>query len=221
MTKILLVRHGETNWNKEHRLQGHLDIGLNQQGIIQAQLLGQALAQEKIDIAYSSDLSRALDTANTITSHHEVPTIVDSQLRERCYGEIQGMTYQEIEEKLPDNHRAWHSRDPDFQPKGGETLRQFYVRVTSSMERIAQNHVGEVVLIVAHGGVLDCMYRLATNMDIAEKRKVELLNTSLNRLVFTDNSLQIETWGDISHINQLQSLDDVESGKKSVPWLLP
>ena len=200
MTKILLVRHGETNWNKEHRLQGHLDIGLNQQGIIQAQLLGQALAQEKIDIAYSSDLSRALDTANTITSHHEVPTIVDSQLRERCYGEIQGMTYQEIEEKLPDNHRAWH---------------------TSSMERIAQNHVGEVVLIVAHGGVLDCMYRLATNMDIAEKRKVELLNTSLNRLVFTDNSFQIETWGDISHLNQLQSLDDVESGKKSVPWLLP
>ena len=221
MTKILLVRHGETNWNKEHRLQGHLDIGLNQQGIIQAQLLGQALAQEKIDIAYSSDLSRALDTANTITSHHEVPTIVDSQLRERCYGEIQGMTYQEIEEKLPDNHRAWHSRDPDFQPKGGETLRQFYVRVTSSMERIAQNHVGEVVLIVAHGGVLDCMYRLATNMDIAEKRKVELLNTSLNRLVFTDNSFQIETWGDISHLNQLQSLDDVDSGKKSVPWLLP
>ena len=221
MTKILLVRHGETNWNKEHRLQGHLDIGLNEQGVLQAKLLGQALANEKIDITYSSDLSRALDTANTITLHHDVPTVIDADLRERCYGEIQGLTYKDIEEQLPENHKAWHSRDPDFQPKGGETLRQFYIRVTNSIERIAKNHIGEVVLIVAHGGVLDCMYRLATKMDIAKKRKVELLNTSLNRLFFTDQCFEIEAWGDVSHLQELKSLDDVDSGSKSVPWLLP
>jgi len=103
MAHILLVRHGETDWNKAQRLQGHLDIDLNEQGKIQAQLLGKALANEKIDIAYSSDLSRALKTANTITAHHDIPTFIDIQLRERCYGEIQGLTYQEIEEKLPDN----------------------------------------------------------------------------------------------------------------------
>jgi 2,3-bisphosphoglycerate-dependent phosphoglycerate mutase len=221
MTKILLVRHGETNWNKEHRLQGHIDIALNDQGIVQAKLLSQALAKEKIDVAYSSDLSRAFDTANAITAHHAIPTIVDVQLRERCYGEIQGMTYQEIEEKLPENHRAWHSRDPDFQPKGGETLRQFYQRVTTAMQRIAKNHFGEVVLVVAHGGVLDCMYRFATEMDISEKRKVELLNTSLNRLMYVDERFQVEEWGDVSHLKQSTSLDDVDSGSPSVPWLLP
>ena len=129
--------------------------------------------------------------------------------------------YKDIEEQLPENHKAWHSRDPDFQPKGGETLRQFYIRVTNSIERIAKNHIGEVVLIVAHGGVLDCMYRLATKMDIAEKRKVELLNTSLNRLFFTDQGFEIEAWGDVSHLQELKSLDDVDSGSKSVPWLLP
>ena len=221
MTQILLVRHGETDWNKAQRLQGHIDIGLNDQGIVQAKLLGSALAQEKIDIAYSSDLSRALDTANTITAHHDVPTFIDANLRERCYGEIQGMTYQEIEQQLPDNHRAWHSRNPDFQPLGGETLRQFYERVTTSIERIAKNHLGQVILIVAHGGVLDCMYRHATQMDITEKRKVELLNTSLNRIKYHGSHFEIESWGDVSHLQDQTALDEVDTKKASVPWLLP
>jgi len=221
MTQILLVRHGETDWNKAQRLQGHIDIGLNEQGIIQAKLLGRALAQEKIDLAYSSDLSRALDTANTITAHHDVPTFIDVGLRERCYGEIQGMTYQEIEQQLPDNHRAWHSRNPDFQPLGGETLRQFYERVTTSIERIAKDHLGQVILIVAHGGVLDCMYRYATQMDITEKRKVELLNTSLNRIRYHGNRFEIESWGDVSHLQDQAALDEVDANKSSVPWLLP
>ncbi len=221
MTQILLVRHGETDWNKAQRLQGHIDIGLNEQGIVQAKLLGSALAQEKIDIAYSSDLSRALDTANTITAHHDVPTFIDANLRERCYGEIQGMTYQEIEQQLPDNHRAWHSRNPDFQPLGGETLRQFYERVTTSIERIAKNHLGQVILIVAHGGVLDCMYRHATQMDITEKRKVELLNTSLNRIKYHGSRFEIESWGDVSHLQDQTALDEVDTKKASVPWLLP
>lgn len=221
MSQILLVRHGETNWNKEQRLQGHLDIGLNEQGIIQAQLLGKVLAREKIDVAYASDLSRALDTANTITAHHQIPTLVDTQLRERCYGEIQGMTFQEIEQKLPDNHRAWTSRNPDFQPLGGESMRQFYQRVTTCFEKIALNHPNQVILIVAHGGVLDCMYRVACQIDIAEKRKVELLNTSLNRLRFSQNRFEVESWGDVSHLNDARALDDGEQGQPSVPWVLP
>ena len=221
MAHILLVRHDETDWNEAQRLKGHLDIDLNEKGKIQATLLGKALANEKIDIAYSSDLSRALKTANTITAHHDIPTFIDIQLRERCYGEIQGLTYQEIEEKLPDNHRAWHSREPDFQPLGGETLRQFYQRVTASMERIAKNHLGQVILVVAHGGVLDCMYRCAMQMDISEKRKVELLNTSLNRLKYTEKGFQLESWGDVSHLNNQEAMDDVDSGSQSTPWLLP
>jgi probable phosphoglycerate mutase len=221
MTKILLVRHGETDWNKEHRLQGYIDIPLNQEGILQAELLGQALEKEPIDIVYSSDLSRAFDTANAIAKRHSLPIFVDKQLRERNYGEIQGMTYREIEEKLPENHHAWHSRDPHFQPRGGETLHEFNERVTNCIQHIANQHPDQIILIVAHGGVLDCMYRHATQMGLAEKRKVELLNTSLNRLQFDGKNFQIHSWGDVSHLRNKNAKDDVDSGPASVPWVLP
>ena len=210
MTSILLVRHGETDWNKERRLQGHIDIPLNSQGVAQAALLGEALVQEKIAVVYSSDLSRAYDTANAIAHHHALPIFMDSTLRERHYGSVQGLTYEEIEERYPQNYAAWQSRDPDFQPEGGESLRDFQTRVTSNIERIANQHVGQKILIVAHGGVLDCLYRAAQNIDLAEKSKIDLLNTSLNRLIFDGTLFHIEAWGDVSHLQNQSVLDEIE-----------
>lgn len=222
MTHILLVRHGETDWNKEHRLQGHIDIPLNQVGIEQALLLAKALEEESIDLAYTSDLSRAFDTANAITKNKQIPTFIDRGLRERCYGEVQGLTHTEIEEKLPENYQAWQTRNPDFQPKNGESLREFFARVEQTCLRIAQTHTGKKVLIVAHGGVLDCMYRIATNTAIHRKRRIPLLNTSLNRLHFQNDKFHIQEWGDISHLDLGSALDEVD-GKvpERTPWVLP
>ena len=210
MANILLVRHGETDWNRAKRLQGHLDISLNQEGITQANRLGKSLANESIDIAYSSDLSRAFDTAQAILAQRSIPHFIDQSLRERCYGEIQGMTYAQIEAELPDNHRAWHNRDPDFQPKNGESLRQFYQRVEAGMLQIAKAHLGQTILVVAHGGILDCMFRLASGISIEDQMKVDLLNTSLNRLQYDGQKFQIKTWADLSHLENQSALDEID-----------
>jgi len=222
MAKILLIRHGETDWNRERRLQGHLDIGLNDTGVQQASLLGKVLANEKIDVAYSSDLKRALATANAIIAHHDIPVYLDKSLRERCYGEIEGMTYAEIEKTRPENYAAWHGRDPHFKPKDGESIGEFYHRVVDGATRIAKSHLGQTIVMVAHGGVLDCMYRAATNTPIEEPRKVDLLNTSLNRLHFDGERFSLESWGDVSHLNDSKAIDELDGSKQpSVPWSLP
>ncbi len=215
MAEILLVRHGETDWNRLKRLQGHLDIGLNDLGRKQAQLLGKALASEKIEVAYSSDLSRAVDTTQEIIQHHDVPTFIDQSIRERCYGEIQGMTFGEIEKSMPDNHRAWHSRQVDFQPKGGESLREFFNRVVVGVSRIALTHLGKRILIVAHGGVLDCLYRAASSLSIEDPHRVEMKNTSLNLLNFDGEKFSIIKWGDLSHLQDINALDEIDNSYQS------
>jgi probable phosphoglycerate mutase len=222
VANILLIRHGETDWNREKRLQGYLDIGLNSIGVEQANLLAKVLATESIDVAYASDLSRAYDTALTIANHHEIEVQQDALLRERCYGEIQGKTYAEIEQSHPENYQAWVTRNANFQPKDGESLQQFYDRVITGVKQIAKRHMGQTILIVAHGGVLDCVYREAAKIDISEKRKIELLNTSLNRLVFDGENFQILSWGDTSHLHN-DALDEIDrqSFPKSVSWDLP
>lgn len=222
MANILLIRHGETDWNREKRLQGYIDIALNQIGVEQAQLIAKVLSRENIEVAYASDLSRAFDTAVEIAKHHQLEVHKEPGLRERCYGEIQGMTYAEIEVTHPENYHAWYTRNAEFSPKGGESLRFFYERVTSTITQIAKRHLGKTILIVAHGGVLDCMYRVATKIDISEKHKIELLNTSLNRLVFDGENFQIVHWGDTSHL-QNDALDEIDrhGSPKSVSWDLP
>lgn len=222
MANILLIRHGETDWNREKRLQGYIDIGLNSIGIEQANLLAKVLANESIHAAYASDLSRAFDTAKTIANHHQLEVQQDALLRERCYGEIQGKTYKEIELTHPENYQAWVTRDANFQPKDGESLQQFYDRVVLGVKQIAKRHLGQTILIVAHGGVLDCIYRDAAKIDLSEKRKIELLNTSLNRLVFDGENFEIISWGDTSHL-QGNALDEIDrqSIPKSVSWDLP
>jgi len=222
VANILLIRHGETDWNREKRLQGYLDIGLNSIGIEQAKLLAKVLATESIDVAYASDLSRAYDTAQMIANHHQLEVQQDALLRERCYGEIQGKTYAEIEQTHPENYHAWVTRNANFQPKDGESLQQFYDRVITGIKQIAKRHLGQTILIVAHGGVLDCIYREAAKVDISEKRKIELLNTSLNRLVFDGENFEILSWGDISHLDN-DALDEIDrqNSPKTVSWDLP
>jgi probable phosphoglycerate mutase len=219
---ILLIRHGETDWNREKRLQGFIDIGLNAIGIEQAKLLASVLQSESIDAAYASDLVRAYDTAHTIAQHHQLEVLKDPSLRERCYGEIQGKTYAEIAVTHPENYEAWVTRNAHFQPQDGESLQQFYDRVINGLKNIAKQHLGQTILVVAHGGVLDCVYRAAENIPLSEKRKIELLNTSLNRLKFDGEKFQIISWGDTSHLAG-DALDEVDrqSFPKSVSWDLP
>ncbi len=211
-TTILLIRHGETAWNAEKRLQGHLDIALNAEGERQAALLGAALALEPIDHVVSSDLLRARQTAEAIARGRGMAVDTDPALRERCYGGFEGLLYSEIAARFPLEFAAWQARDVDaVLPLGanrGETFRQFYERTTGAILAQAQAHPGKTIALVAHGGVLECAYRAALGLPLETPRDFKVLNASVNRFVAEQGALRLVSWGEVGHL-QPAVLDDL------------
>ena len=219
MGKIYLIRHGETMWNREKRLQGHLDIGLNERGYWQASRLGEYLADKTIAAIISSDLSRAIDTAKEVAKHHGLELQYDAGLRERHYGLMQGLSHDEIAIKHPRNHLAWKNREVDFQPESGESLQIFYDRVIRSVKFWANKYQDQDIAVVAHGGVLDCLNRAATGKTLEVQRDFEIFNASLNTLSFKDGELGLVEWGNVSFLNDPnnhQSLDELDASPKWV-----
>ena len=203
-TRIIAIRHGETAWNVGMRLQGHTDIGLNARGEWQAQRVAQALAEETIDAIYSSDLSRAHATAQAIAQRNTSlanKTVATHQgLRERGFGSFEGSSFVEIESRWPDASARWRRRDLDFAPGGGETLGVFYARCVGAASRIAAAHPGEAIALVAHGGVLDCLYRAASHIALDAPRSWEVGNATINRLLYTPQGFTLIGWGDSFHL---------------------
>ncbi|ALK95744.1 phosphoglycerate mutase [Massilia sp. WF1] len=204
MNKIILIRHGETAWNAERRLQGHLDIPLNDEGERQARLLAEALAPEAIDLLVSSDLQRARQTAQAVATLRGMPLLVEPGLRERCYGGFEGLLYSEIEQRFPSEFAAWQARDIDaVLPSGkncGESFRQFYARATEAILGLASAHPGRTLALVAHGGVLECAYRMAGNLPLETPRDFKVYNASINRFRVDGGRLVLESWGEVSHL---------------------
>jgi probable phosphoglycerate mutase len=205
-TRILAIRHGETAWNVDTRIQGQLDIALNDMGQWQAQRVGHALKNEDIAAVYSSDLMRAFETAQAIAQHH-APTVPLSViehvgLRERHFGHLQGQTWAEIENGWPEDAKLWRGRDPHWSPVGGESLTALRKRVAASVEELASQHLGEQIVLVAHGGVMDALYRLATRQPIEAPRTWHLGNAAINRLLWTTEGLSLVGWGDVSHFDE-------------------
>lgn len=206
-TTILLVRHGETAWNAERRLQGHLDIGLNPQGARQAAAVAEALASVRIDAVISSDLQRASETAHAIASSHRLPVQVERNLRERCYGGFEGLLYAEIEQRFPREFAKWQARDVDaVLPAGanlGESFRAFYERCTAAIMERAARCPGQTIVMVAHGGVLECAYRCALGMSLKTPRNFAIPNASINRFTYHDGKLTLISWGEIDHLQHV------------------
>jgi probable phosphoglycerate mutase len=202
-TRISAIRHGETAWNVDTRLQGHLDIPLNEVGLRQAQHLAQTLVQrETIDAIYASDLSRAHSTAQAIAQAMGQSVTVHAGLRERHFGAFQGRTYAQIETELPEHAWHWRKRTPDWAPPGGgESLIVLRERVIQTVEALAAAHAGQHIVMVAHGGVLDILYRAAARLDLQEPRTWALTNTAVNRLLWTPQGLSLVGWGDTSHLD--------------------
>ncbi|MGO4304821.1 MULTISPECIES: histidine phosphatase family protein [unclassified Cupriavidus] len=212
-THLIVIRHGETAWNKERRLQGQIDIPLNDTGRAQARALAEALAGEPIDAVYSSDLGRAMETAAPLAGTLGLPVRPEPRLRERCYGDLQGMTYAEVAEKRPEDFARWQARVPDYAPPAGESLLTFHERAVEIALSLSRRHPGERIALVAHGGVLDCLYREATGMTLEAPRQHELLNASVNRLRSDSTHLTLLQWADVAHLEAL-ALDEVD---KRVP----
>ncbi|MFY8124518.1 MAG: histidine phosphatase family protein [Hydrogenophaga sp.] len=199
-TRILAVRHGETLWNRETRIQGFTDIDLSDHGRWQAQQLAQALREEPVAACYASDLSRARNTAQAVADVHGHMVHTDPGLRERCFGQFEGHTWTEIETQWPEASQAWRQRVPDWEPQGGESLIRLQARVLTTLNRIAQRHMGEQILVVVHGGVLDILYRAATRLDLQAPRAWELRNTAINRLLWSPEGLTLVGWDDRAHL---------------------
>ncbi|PIT74167.1 histidine phosphatase family protein [Limnohabitans sp. G3-2] len=204
-TRILAIRHGETAWNVDTRLQGHLDIALNEVGLRQALHLAQSLkGRDAIDAIYASDLSRAHTTAQAIAQAVGQTVVQHPGLRERHFGAFQGRTFAEIEVELPEHAWHWRKRTPDWTPPdGGESLLALRERIVATVDELAARHPGQQIVMVAHGGVLDILYRAATRLDLQAPRTWNLTNTAVNRLLWTPQGLSLVGWGDTSHLDAL------------------
>jgi 2,3-bisphosphoglycerate-dependent phosphoglycerate mutase len=200
VTRILAVRHGETAWNRDTRIQGHTDIALNEHGRWQAAQLAAALRDETIHAVYASDLSRAFETAQAVARLHDRAVQVHTGLRERCFGQFEGRTWAELEADWPAESLSWRKRVPDFAPVGGESLLQLRARVVQAVTELAARHSGEQVLMVAHGGVLDILYREATRLELQAPRSWTLTNTAINRLLWSPEGLSLVGWADTGHL---------------------
>jgi 2,3-bisphosphoglycerate-dependent phosphoglycerate mutase len=211
VTRIIAIRHGETSWNADSRIQGQRDVGLNDTGRWQARRVGEALATEEITAVYSSDLGRAHQTAQHISESTGVPVVANEGLRERSFGIFEGRTFEEIHEHFPDHAQSWRRRIPDWQPpEGGESLLELRERVRKTMVELAARHPGEQIVVVAHGGVLDTLYRIATGQEVNSPRTWELPNGAINRLLWTPEGFTLVGWSDTQHLDQ-DAADDVST----------
>ena len=199
-TRILAIRHGQTAWNADSRIQGHTDIALDAVGQWQAERLAQALGDEPLQAIYSSDLGRARQTAAPLAARQGLQIQVDAGLRERGFGAFEGLSFAQIEQRWPEQALAWRQRDPDFGARGGEVLRDFRDRVVATVERLARGHRGQSIALLTHGGVLDLLYREATRVALDAPRSWQLANAGINRLLHSDQGLVLVGWGDVRHL---------------------
>lgn len=211
-TRFWLIRHGETQWNAERRLQGWLDIPLNTVGLEQASRVASHLQSADfdvdIDVVISSDLGRAYETARIAAAHLPLPIMRDKQLRERCYGIYEGRDWAMLEGEQVGSHYV-NFRDPAQEVEDGETLPEFATRIARAFERLAQEHPGRNVLVFSHGGVIDIAWRQAAGVGLSAPRNGPILNASINCLAIDiDRKWHLLDWGLGSHLHA-PALDDV------------
>ncbi len=200
-TRICLVRHGETAWNAERRIQGQFDVPLSTTGRAQARAAANALAREDFSAIYSSDLARALHTAEASAHLLKLPIQKEVALRERHFGVLQTLTYAEFERRHPNAYARFLAREEAFAlPDGGESLRQFADRVNRCLDEIVAAHPDGQVLVVTHGGVLDILHRRASGQPLSAPRDFEIPNAALNWLEVDRGMWTLLSWAERSHL---------------------
>lgn len=204
MTDLILIRHGETDWNRELRFQGQLDVPLNSIGLEQARRVAGRLIRENVHGLVSSDLQRALQTAQAVAQRlgHEGP-VSDRGLREQHFGVMEGLRVPDIQRDHPQSWRDWVRFDADFAFEGAESARVFHARVMAAVQGLAQRHSGKTVAVVTHGGVLDMIYRSARGLSLSGPRESEIPNAGINRVRLRGEVIEILEWADTRHLADL------------------
>lgn len=209
-TRICLVRHGETEWNAERRIQGQIDIGLNTIGLRQAEAAGRWLRNKDIDALYSSDLKRAWLTAQAIGRAVGLVPVAEPALRERRYGVFEGLTYEEARQKFPEGYAAFEGRNAAYDFENGESLVVMFERVTGRLQKIVADHPGQNVVVVVHGGVLDIVNRFVRGNSLETPRDFLIPNAGINWVACGDGHWSVETWAETGHLES-GALDELPS----------
>ena len=206
-TDLILIRHGETDWNRELRFQGHIDVPLNDTGHEQARRLGLRLAGEAVQHIVCSDLLRAQQTAAPASRQLQLPVLPTVALREQNFGVAEGLLAAEVRERHPRAWEDWLQFKADHGMEGGETPRQFHTRVLAVLAEIATLHAGQTVLVVTHGGVLDMVWRSAQGLSLDGPRRSEIPNAGVSRVRIADAAaperLEILAWADVAHLGDM------------------
>jgi probable phosphoglycerate mutase len=203
MTELVLIRHGETDMNRELRFQGQVNVGLNATGHEQARRLAARMAGEQADAVYVSDLLRARQTAEPIAGELALAPVPESGLREQHFGRVDGMRVDDIQREHPEAWAGWLRFEEDFAMPEGESTRAFHARVMDAVQRVVAAHLGKTVVIVTHGGVLDMIYRTARSLGLSGPRQSEIPNAGLNRIRVRDGVFDILAWADTRHLADL------------------
>ena len=203
MGSVYFVRHGETLWNAEGRIQGHTDIGLSERGEEQARMVGRRLSGVRFDAAYSSDMSRTTDTARAILGDRNTPLQSVPELREYNKGVFEGLTVEEYREKFPVLYTASLVNDPDFAPPGGETIRQCHARLSAFIRQVCSRHLDEDVLIVGHGGSLRSAIVALLDLPLEANWKFVMHNCALSLFRTYENNAVMHLYNDTSHLKDM------------------
>lgn len=198
--KLFLTRHGQTDWNIARRYQGHSDTALNQIGIHQAEQLAKRLSTETIHAIYSSDLTRAANTAKAIAAFHQLEVHTDTCWRELSFGDWEGMTYEEMSAHSPDLFDAWMKDSLNVSTPNGETLTQLAERVTAAFHALKKNHKDQTVLVVSHSGALQTLIAFTLGVDLSRYWQFRVSQASLSEMTVYENSVVLNLFNDVSHL---------------------
>lgn len=206
-TELILIRHGETDWNRELRFQGHIDVPLNDLGHEQARRLGLRVAGEPVHHLLCSDLMRAQQTAAPAAQHLNLEVLTSAALREQSFGVVEGMRAGDIQRLHPRAWEDWLQFREDHAMPEGESAVQFHARIIEALGSVAQRYAGRIVMVVTHGGVLDMVWRTAQGLGLNGPRQSEIPNAGFNRIRIADaerpERIEIVDWADIGHLADL------------------
>jgi len=215
MTELLFIRHGETDWNRQQRFQGQIDVPLNATGQAQAQRLATRLADDPHDHFFVSDLIRARQTAAPLAAAWGHEPVAMAGLREQSFGVLEGLDVPTIKARHAALWQSWLQHGADFCLPGGESLRQFHARVTGAVqELVGRARPGQRLAVVTHGGVLDMLWRTARGLPLDGLRECDIPNTGINRLRWVDGTLHIEQWADAAHLQGLPPQPSTAAGER-------
>lgn len=209
MTRLILVRHGETDWNRQLRFQGQVDVPLNATGREQALRVARRLSEGEVHRVVSSDLSRARQTAEPLAellSRRGAPEpLALAALREQSFGLVDGMSVDEIKRQHPAAWNQWVGFDADHAFEGGESTRRFHARVLQGLRELVDGHAGQTLVVVTHGGVLDMVWRTARSLSLHGPRETHIPNGGVNQVqVHVEDAghrLAILDWASIAHLD--------------------